>query len=414
MKEATRQAPARTRGPHRGVGLLITMDLDRMVPLSSPVRGIWQVTGQLDWEGYLSRLRARGSRPGRSALHPRVLATLWLYGMSQGVASARELARRCQTDLACLWALGGQTSNHHSLSAFLRQEPEMLEGLLSQTIWCLRSEEAVSFDTLLLDGTKVDARASAESFRSEAEVRSRLSAQLSRLRHSGSGETAAQQRQHRREAELAEKYARASAKARQRQELARGEGPVKQARALSGKVSVTDAEARLMRRADGGKRASVNVQLGCCAQSGAVLHVGATDQGNDAGLAASAVRGMERVCGVRPVRVVADGGYSGVRSAKAMRDLGVLFLAPPPAAAVSPSRRACLREARSAEDWWREWWAKCGTEARRLRLRVERVIGSLKRRGLRRVPVFGLAGARGWALWHAIAHHVLLCLGIRG
>ena len=97
-----------------------------------------------------------------------------------------------------------------------------------------------------------------------------------------------------------------------------------------------------------------------------------------------------------------------------MRDLGVLFLAPPRRAAVSPNRGARLRAARAAEDWWRELWAAHALWARRQRLGVERVIGSMKRRGLRRIPVFGLPGARGWALWHALTHNVLLGLGIRG
>ena len=69
---------------------------------------------------------------------------------------------------------------------------------------------------------------------------------------------------------------------------------------------------------------------------------------------------------------------------------------------------------REAEDWWRGLWAECGGLARGMRMRVERVIGSMKRRGLRRVPVFGLAGAGRWARWHGLAHNMLLLLGIRG
>ena len=67
-----------------------------------------------------------------------------------------------------------------------------------------------------------------------------------------------------------------------------------------------------------------------------------------------------------------------------------------------------------AEALWRSEWSACGLAARRLRLRVERVIGSMKRRGLGRSPVFGLAGAGRWARWHALAHNLLLLLGVRG
>ena len=66
---------------------------------------------------------------------------------------------------------------------------------------------------------------------------------------------------------------------------------------------------------------------------------------------------------------------------------------------------------RAAEGWWHDLWADCGAAARRVRLRVERPIGSLKRRGMRRIPVFGLPAR--WARWQALAHNLLL-LGVRG
>lgn len=416
MKQsANNQALARTCGPQSGVRLLTTLNLEELIGADHLIRGISRVVRELDWGGYLSRVRSRGSVAGRPALHPRVLATLWLYGMSQGVSSARELARRCRTDLACLWALGGQQTNHHTLSDFLRQEQGILEDLLSQSVWALRRSGVASFDTLLVDGTKVDARASADSFHSEAGLRRKLGEQLSRLRQGGGGEPARQRSARQRaEREAVGRFAAAAEMLRQRQAAKRARGPSYHAKAAAEKASATDAEARFMRRSDGGVRASVNVQVGCCGQSGAVLYVGATDQGNDAGLAASAVRGMERICGHRASRVLADGDYGGVRSAAAARDLGVLFLVPPKRAAVSPSRRGGLREARASEDWWRTLWAEHEDWARRKRMGVERVIGSMKRRGLRRIPVFGLAGARGWALWHALTHNVLLGLGIRG
>ena len=413
MKQKTNQEAApRLRGPSSGARLLSTLCLEDEIEADHLIRGIWQVSGELDWSGALSRLRARGSRAGRKALEPRVLATLWLYGLSQGVDSARELARRCRTDLAYRWVLGGESTNHHSLSDFLRQEQGVLEGLLSQTIGALRSSGVASFDTLLVDGTKVDARASSGSFHDEGELQRLLGEQLSRLRSGGLGESG-----RRRAGEKAGRYAAAAAKLRERQAAARGQGHGRaqgEARAARMRASATDAEARIMRRSDQGYRSSVNVQVGCCAQSGAVLYVGASEQGNDAGLATAAARGMERLCGHRPQRLLADGDYGGAGSAAELRALDVLFLSPPKYELAKTRQRAALRVLREAENWWRGLWAAHGSAARRMRMRVERVIGSMKRRGLRRIPVFGLTGARGWALWHALTHNVLLRLGIRG
>ena len=365
-QEQEQQPAARVCGPQRGVPLLMTVNVEQALPATHPMRGVWQVVGELDWGAHLSRFRARGSRAGRPALDPRSLATLWVWALLEGIGSARALARRCETDLACRRALGGERVSHHTLSDFPRQDCGALDALLSQTVSALHQSGAASFDTLLVDGTKVKARA-VEMI-------------------------------HKRRADWD------------------AHGPATEARhAGKVKASRSDAEARMMRHADGGKRPSVNVQVGTCAQSGAVLHVAATDRGADRGLGAAAVRGMEKSCGVRPRRVVADGGYAGLRDAAAVRALGVDYWVPPRPLARCPSRRASLGGAvRAAEGWWHDLWAGCGAAARRVRLRVERVIGSLKRRGMRRIPVFGLLGAVRWARWHALTHNLMLLLGVRG
>ena len=408
-REQEQRPAARVCGPRRGVPLMMTTNVEDAVPATHPIRGVWDVVSALDWSGYLSRLRARGSRAGRPALDPRSLATLWVWAMSEGIVSARALARRCDTDFACRWALGGETVSHHTLSDFLRQDCGALDALLSQTVGALHRSGAASFDTLLVDGTKVKARAGADSFENAEALEEMASRWLSRIR-GGFGETAkSRAARARAEREYAERRAEAVKMVRKRQaDLRAKQGPAAAER-CSGKVkaSLSDAEARMMRHADGGKRPSVNVQVGTCAQSGAVLYVAATDR---SGFVRAAVRGMENVCKVRP------GGWwrTGVMRVCAMRRLGVDYL----------FRRVSWRNFRVGGRVWAGRcerrrvggmaWAGCGAAARRVRLRVERVIGSLKRRGMRRIPVFGLLGAARWARWHALTHNLMLLLGVRG
>ena len=416
-QEQEQQPAARVCGPQRGVPLLMTVNVEQALPSTHPMRGVWQVVSALDWGAHLSRFRARGSRAGRPALDPRSLATLWVWALLEGIGSARALARRCETDLACRWALGGERVSHHTLSDFLRQDCGALDAPLSQTVSALHQSGAVSFDTLLVDGTKMKARAGADSFGDASALEEMVSRRLSRLRARGPGETAkSRAARARAERECVARRARAVEMIHKRRADWDAHGPATAERhAGKVKASLSDAEARMMRHADGGKRPSVNVQVGTCARSGAVLHVAATDRGADRGLGAAAVRGMEKSCGVRPRRVVADGGYAGLRDAAAVRALGVDYWVPPRPLARCPSRRASLGGAvRAAEGWWHDLWAGCGAAARRVRLRVERVIGSLKRRGMRRIPVFGLLGAARWARWQALAHNLMLLRGVRG
>ena len=113
------------------------------------MRGICGVVGALDRTAYESR--ARSSQAGRRALDTRALAALAVWGMAEGARSAK----RCETDAACPWVLGGEKTNRLNLSDFLRQEREMLESILSRTVLTPRRQCCASFETLLVDGTCV-------------------------------------------------------------------------------------------------------------------------------------------------------------------------------------------------------------------------------------------------------------------
>ena len=127
MKKKERRPAARVCGPRQGVELM-TANVEDAVPATHPIRGVWEVVSALDWSAYLSQVRARGSRAGRPALDPCSLGTLWVWALAEGIVSARALARRCETDLACRWALGGRTVSHHTLSDFLRQDCGTLDA----------------------------------------------------------------------------------------------------------------------------------------------------------------------------------------------------------------------------------------------------------------------------------------------
>ena len=110
--------------------------------------------------------------------------------LRQGITSARELARRCEDNLVYIWLLGGQRTNHHSLSDFLRVDDVLLEDLMSQVIGCLHRAKAVSFNVLLVDGTKVQARAGANSFYDAAGLEPAVRKKLRALRENNAEEDA--------------------------------------------------------------------------------------------------------------------------------------------------------------------------------------------------------------------------------
>ena len=94
--------------------------------------------------------------------------SLWLYAISVGIGSAREIARRTQSDDAFRWLVGDKEVGHATLSAFRVGHGTALEKLMTDVLGVLLHKRLVSLDRVAQDGTRVRASASAPSFRREA------------------------------------------------------------------------------------------------------------------------------------------------------------------------------------------------------------------------------------------------------
>ena len=73
--------------------LLRPVDVERLVPGDHEVRAIWDLAGRLDLTAYRRDIRAVEGKAGSPAFDPRLLVSLWIYALSKGVGSAREISR---------------------------------------------------------------------------------------------------------------------------------------------------------------------------------------------------------------------------------------------------------------------------------------------------------------------------------
>jgi transposase len=78
-------------------------DLHSRIEEDHPARAIWAVIETLDLPKFESPIAARGETAGRPAIDPRTLLALWLDATSEGVASARQVERLCDTLHAYPW-----------------------------------------------------------------------------------------------------------------------------------------------------------------------------------------------------------------------------------------------------------------------------------------------------------------------
>ncbi|MFO0709340.1 MAG: transposase [Sandaracinus sp.] len=109
-------------------------DLEAELPDDHRARVIVAAVERMDLSAFYEQIRARGSAPGRPALDPAVLLSLWLFATSEGVGSAKHLERLCQRDLPYRWICGGMTPNAHSLSDFRSMHGDKLDTLMTQLL----------------------------------------------------------------------------------------------------------------------------------------------------------------------------------------------------------------------------------------------------------------------------------------
>jgi transposase len=76
------------------------IDIERLIGAEHPARAVWEFIGRLDLSPYQEDARAVEGKAGRPGWEPRLLVSLWVYGYSQGIGSARAIEELSQWEPA--------------------------------------------------------------------------------------------------------------------------------------------------------------------------------------------------------------------------------------------------------------------------------------------------------------------------
>jgi transposase len=145
--------------------VLRTVDVERLIDDDHSARSIWEVVGRMDLSLYLGEIAAVEGHAGRDHTAPRLLISLWLYAYSRGISSARELSRQCDFEPGSLWLCGLQPISYRTLSGFRSDYQLALDDLFVQVLGMLSAEGLITMERVTLDGTKIKANASGNTFR---------------------------------------------------------------------------------------------------------------------------------------------------------------------------------------------------------------------------------------------------------
>jgi transposase len=404
---AKRTPKPRVVEPSRAQGVIRFEIPEDTLPLDHPARVLDRVIGTLDLSRFTSEAKAVEGEAGRSILSPRMKLTLWLYGISRGVGSAREIARLTRGDDAFRWIVGDLEVSHHTLSAFRVGHEQALDQLMTDVLAGLMHKGLLPLDLVAQDGTRVRASASAPSFRtygSLQECRCQAELHLKAVLADADNPERTRAQQAAREA-AARDFQRRVAEAIETVTALRAErGPA----ADFPRASTTDADARVMKMPDGGFRPGYNVQLAVAgSEEGGprtVVGLRVTNLGSDMGSITPMLADIERRTGDLPEVHLADANHARHACIEtATRDGVEVVMA-------VPRRTGSLEDASPEVAAWRERMVT--EEAKRLyRARaglVELLNAHFKARfGIDRVLVRGLPKVRCVVLLAGLAFNLI-------
>lgn len=362
-------------------------------------RLIWRVLHTLDLSAFSADAKAVVGRAGREVLSSSMQLTLWLYALSSGIGSAREIARRTLSDDAFRWIVGDQKVSHTTLSAFRVDHGKALQTLMTDVLGALLHKGLLTLDRVAQDGTRIRASASAPSFRREASLldcREQAALHLKAVLSEADQDTSA-----------AEKLARIAGALDYQQRVEDAIATVQTLRnddvKKKPRASTTDAEARVMKMPDGGFRPGYNIQLATAGSElggpRTVVGLLVTNTGSDMGSITPMLEDIKARTGRLPDKLLADANHAKHSCIEAATRAGVeVFMAIPKreecaTTPVSPEIKA-WRERMKTDEAKRVYRARAGLcELSNAHLKCHHGTASVLVRGLPNVTCVALLAA---------------------
>jgi transposase len=427
--------------PERETIELRAMSLDSLIGADHPARLIWAYVLRLDLRELEDGIKAREGVPGHPAITPRLLLALWLYATSEGVVSARLLARLCERDDVYRWLCGGISVNHRTLGEFRVAHGELLNRLLAQSVTALAAEGLIDLDILAQDGVRVRASAGASSFRRRARLQERIAdvkailVELAKEVESDPAEN--EQRLRKRRAQrAAERLSRLEAAVAKVAEIEAqqpkskpkeskpkavpqpdvpppttvdGEPPETKdgKRPKEPRASTTDPDARVVKMADGGFRPAYNMQIASVAGEQIIVAVDVSTSSSDRGLARPMLEKIDATYGALPAQHLIDGGFTKNDDIEWAHGADVAMLCPPIVNKHNTNPFAPRPDDGPGVSAWRQRMnSETGKATYRKRSIHECINARFRQWGLVQLTVRGRAKAMIVLTWYAVANNI--------
>lgn len=382
-------------------------------------RLVWDYVCKLDLSNIIKTIKSVDNSPGSPAIDPHILFSLWLYGFTEGIVSARTIAKYSEEHIAFKWLCGGVSVNYHTISDFRTLHGEALDELLTQSVGVLSYQGLISLDRIAQDGMKVEANAGKSSFRREQTLETHLEkarGYISELkkelednpnsysaRQAAAKKRAAQEKILKLEKALDElkKHRAEREKALKKKRNKLSEEVKKDMRA-----STTDPEARNMKMSNGGFDPAYNVQFASDTGNKAILGVTVTQAGHDYDQLLPMQDQLKKRYGKRPSEVLADPGYLNYKDVEKVAQHTRVYI-PADSVKVSENQLPGILEIKKRMD------TDEAKEIYKIRASTAEFVNArVRSRGLKQVMVRGLEKVTAVVTLFAIGNNMLIWFGL--
>lgn len=148
--------------------VLFPEKLDQIIPQDHSVRMLDDILSRLDWSKWEQTYNRRIGQP---PIHPKIIASVILYGNLCRIRSSRALEESLSIRSDFRWLVEGRTIDHSTISEFRRKNPEALKEIFVQIVLVARDLGHVPLQTLGFDGTRMRANNRKTGTRTPADLR---------------------------------------------------------------------------------------------------------------------------------------------------------------------------------------------------------------------------------------------------
>lgn len=321
--------------------VLFEQTLDSVVSDDDPVRLLTELLGMVDWSGWEQKYNGRIGQP---PIHPKVMASIFLQGLMEGIRSSRQLEKACRYRVDFMWLAEGFQPSHDTFCVFRRSFEGPLKDLFNEVVRLAKDLAFVSLKTVAFDGTRSKANNSRFNTATLKKLTAELeevTAQLDDLMSEMEQEDAAVQNQSKDDDDDLPGRRKALEDRKKRLEDLRDEAERRDKlrakhRMKPGQVPRNDLDSRVMENKEGGFAPNYTPTATTDGENRIIVHSDVLNEVSETSAAIDSVEAIEEDFGEAVKNFLTDGGNNSGELMREMESRGIDFYAPAESAEPQP------------------------------------------------------------------------------